>query len=68
MLNLNRSPLNFLDFVTNRFIMKFVNANNMQTIEFCHEQSNYLTALSLGVRWPTDVINLLILTGHAPTC
>jgi len=39
-LNLNKSQLNSLDFVTNRFMMKLFNTNNMQIIEFCCEQFN----------------------------
>jgi len=39
-LNLNKSQLNSLDFVANRFLMKLFNTNNMQIIEFCCEQFN----------------------------
>jgi len=34
-LNLNKSQMNSLDFVANRFMMKLFNTNNMQIIEFC---------------------------------
>ena len=33
-LNLNKSQLNSLDFMANRFLMKLFNTNNIQTIEF----------------------------------
>jgi len=36
-LNLNKSQLNSLDFVANRFLIKLFNTNNMQIIEFCCE-------------------------------
>ena len=42
MLNLNKSQLNSLDFVANRFPMKLFNTNNMQIIEFCCEQFNFI--------------------------
>ena len=41
-LNLNKSQPNSLDFVSNRFIMKLFNTNNMQIIEFCCEQFNFI--------------------------
>ena len=41
-LNLNKSQLNSLDFVANRFLMKLFNTNNMQIIEFCCEQFNFI--------------------------
>jgi len=41
-LNLNKSQLNSLDFVANRFLMKVFNTNNMQIIEFCCEQFNFV--------------------------
>jgi len=41
-LNLNKSQLNSLDFVANRFLMKLFNRNNMQIIEFCCEQFNFV--------------------------
>jgi len=41
-LNLNKSQLNSLDFVANRFMMKLFNTNNMQIIEFCCEQFNFI--------------------------
>jgi len=41
-LNLNKSQLNSLDFVANRFMMKRFNINNMQIIEFCCEQFNFI--------------------------
>ena len=41
-LNLNKSQLNSLDFVSNRFMMKLFNTNNMQIIEFCCEQFNFI--------------------------
>ena len=41
-LNLNKSQLNSLDFVANRFLMKLFNSNNMQIIEFCCEQFNFI--------------------------
>ena len=41
-LNLNKSQLNSLDFVANRFLMKLFNTNNMQIIEFCCEQFNFV--------------------------
>ena len=41
-LNLNKSPLNSLDFVANRFMMKLFNTSNMQIIEFCREQFNFI--------------------------
>jgi len=33
-LNLNKSQLNSLEFVANRFLIKLFNTNNMQIIEF----------------------------------
>jgi len=42
MLNLNKSQLNSLDFVANRFLMKLFNTNNMQIIAFCCEQFNFV--------------------------
>jgi len=41
-LNLNKSQLNSLDFLANRFLMKLFNTNNMQIIEFCCEQFNFV--------------------------
>ena len=41
-LNLNKSQLNSLDFVANRFLMKLFNTNNMQIIECCCEQFNFV--------------------------
>jgi len=41
-LNLNKSQLNSLDFVANRFLIKLFNTNNMQIIEFCCEQFNFV--------------------------
>ena len=41
-LNLNKSQLNSLDLVANRFMMKLYNTNNMQIIEFCCEQFNFI--------------------------
>jgi len=41
-LNLNKSQLNSLDFVANRFMMKLFNTNNMHIIEFCCEQFNFI--------------------------
>jgi len=41
-LNLNKSQLNSLDFVANRFMMKLFHTNNMQIIEFCCEQFNLI--------------------------
>ena len=41
-LNLNKSQLNSLDFVANRFMMKLFNTNNTQIIEFCREQFNFI--------------------------
>jgi len=41
-LNLKKSQLNSLDFVANRFLMKRFNTNNMQIIEFCCEQFNFI--------------------------
>jgi len=41
-LNLNKSQLNSLDFVANRFLMKLFNTNNMQIIESCCEQFNFI--------------------------
>jgi len=41
-MNLNKSQLNSLDFVANRFMMKLFNTNNMQIIEFCCEQFNFI--------------------------
>jgi len=41
-LNLNKSQLNVLDFVANRFMMKLFNTDNMQIIEFCSEQFNFI--------------------------
>jgi len=40
-LNLNKSQLNSLDFLANRFLMKLY-TNNMQIIEFCCEQFNFV--------------------------
>jgi len=34
--------LNSLDFVANRFFMKRFNTNNMQIIEFCYKQFNFI--------------------------
>jgi len=61
----NKSQLNSLDLVANRFLMKLFNTNNMQIIEFCCEQLNFILPI---VRQPTDVISLLNLTANAPTC
>ena len=47
-LNLNKSQLNSLDFVANRFLMKLFNTNNMQIIEFCCEQ--FIFILPIAVR------------------
>ena len=41
-LNLNKSQLNSLDFVANRFMMKLFNTNNIQIIAFCREQFNFI--------------------------
>ena len=41
-LNLNKSELNSLDFVANRFLVKLFNTNNMQITEFCCEQFNFV--------------------------
>jgi len=41
-LNMNKSQLNFLDFVANRFLIKFFNTNNNQIIEFYCEQFNFV--------------------------
>ena len=41
-LNLNKSQLNSLNFVANRFLMKLFNTNNMQTIECCCQQFNFI--------------------------
>jgi len=41
-LNLNKFQLNSLDFVANRFMTKLFNTNNMQIIEFCCEQFNFI--------------------------
>jgi len=41
-LNMNKSQLNSLDFMANRFLMKLFNTNNMQIIEFCCEQFNFV--------------------------
>ena len=41
-LNLNKSQLNSLDFVANRFLMKLFNTNSRQIIEFCCEQFNFV--------------------------
>ena len=41
-LNLNKSQLNSLEFAANRFLMKLFNTNNMQIIEFCCEQFNFI--------------------------
>ena len=41
-LNLNKSQQNSLDLVANRFMMKLFNTNNMQIIEFCCEQFNFI--------------------------
>jgi len=41
-LNLNKSQLNSLDFVANRFPMKLFNTTNMQIIEFCCDQFNFI--------------------------
>jgi len=41
-LNLNKSQLNFLYFVANRFLMKLFNTNNKQMREFCCEQFNFV--------------------------
>ena len=43
-LNLNKSQLNSLDFVANRFLMKLFNTNNMQVVEQCSEQFNFVLA------------------------
>jgi len=44
MLNLNKSQLNSLDFVANRFLMTLFNTNNMQVVEQCSEQFNFVLA------------------------
>jgi len=41
-LNLNKSQLTSVDFVANRFLIKLFNTNNMQIIEFCCEQFNFI--------------------------
>jgi len=41
-LNLNKSQLNSLDFVANRFLMKLFTTKNMQIIEFCCKQFNFI--------------------------
>jgi len=41
-LNLNKSQLNSLDFVASRYLMKLVNTNNMQIIEFCCKQFHFI--------------------------
>jgi len=41
-LNLNKSQLNSLESVANRFSMKLFNTNNMQIVELCSEQFNLL--------------------------
>ena len=41
-LNLNKSQLNSLDFVANRFMIKLFNTNNIQIIAFCREQFNFI--------------------------
>jgi len=41
-LKLNKSQLNFLDFVANRFQMKLFNTNSMQIIELSCEQLNFV--------------------------
>jgi len=64
-LNLNKSELNSLDFVANRFLMTLFNTNNMQIIEFCCEQLNFILP---SRQIATDVIIFLHLTAHAPTC
>ena len=40
--NLNKSQLNSLYFVSNRYLMRLFNTNNMQIIEFCCEQFNFI--------------------------
>ena len=41
-INLNKSQPNSLDFVANRFLVKLFNTNNMQIIEFCCAQFNFI--------------------------
>jgi len=64
-LNLNKSQLNSLDFVANRFLMKLFNTNSMQIIEFCCEQFNFILP-SRQIANRRD--NLLNQTAHTPTC
>jgi len=46
-LNVNKSQLNSLDFMANRFLMKLFNTDNIQTIEFVVSNS---ISFSLVVR------------------
>jgi len=41
-LNLNKCQLNSLDFAANRFMVKHFYTNNMQIIEFCCHQFNFI--------------------------
>ena len=56
-LNLNKSLLNSLDYVANRFLMKRFNTNrlNVQTIEFCRAQFHFvLPSRQIANRRPTQ--------------
>jgi len=52
-LNLNKSQLNSLDFVADRFLVKFFNTNNMHIIEFCCEQFDQLPSPQPSDSQPT---------------
>ena len=59
-LNLNKSQLSSLDFVANRFMMKLFNTNNMQIIEFCCEQFNFILSSRQIANRRDKVINKFI--------
>ena len=50
-LPLNKSQLNSLDFMVNRFLMKLFNSDDIQTVEFCRLQFNFkLPSEQIGYR------------------
>jgi len=50
-LPLNKSQLNSLDFMVNRFLMKLFNSDDIHTVEFCRLQFNFkLPSEQIGYR------------------
>jgi len=58
-LNLNKSQLNSLDFVANRFLIKLYNTNNMQVVEQCSEQFNLVLPSHQTAKWRDKFVNSL---------